>query len=104
MSEQGRRRLNITWLALASVPVAAVVATVVMRVLGVPSLAAAVAVYGLTLATVVLLLYLVDLIGKLADWQMVIDADRNHLPAWCQNPVLPLGSLILGLLFGHFLW
>jgi len=104
MSYGGPRRLNITWLMIASLPVAGVLATVVLWILGVPSQAARAAVYGLTIASVVLLLYLVDLIGKLADWQVVVDADRNHLPRWCQNPVLPFGSLVLGLLFGHFIW
>jgi len=104
MSDGGPRRLNISWLAIASLPVAGALATLVMWILGAPSLAARAAVYGLTIASVVLILYLVDLIGRLAHWRLVIDADRNHLPRWCQNQVLPFGSLILGLLFGYFVW
>jgi len=52
----------------------------------------------------VLFIYAVELVGTQLGWQVVIDADRDHLPHWFRNPVLPFVALAFGLLLGHFVW
>jgi len=98
------RQLDVTWLAVAALIASAVVVTVVLTALRPPSVGAAAAAYGLGLATVVLFIYAVELVGTQLGWQVVIDADRDHLPHWFRNPVLPFVALAFGLLFGHFVW
>lgn len=98
------RQLDVTWLAIAALVGSAVVVTVALTALRPPSVAAAAAAYGLGLAIVVLLIYAVELVGAQLGWQFVIDADRDHLPHWIRNPVLPFAALVFGLLFGHFVW
>jgi hypothetical protein len=99
-----RDRLDITWLAVAALVLACAAVTAALRVLQAPSVAAAAAAYGVALAVAMLLLYLVDLVGEIAGWPVVIDVDRAHLPRGIRSPVLPFVVLVLGLLVGHFVW
>jgi len=99
-----RSRVDLTWLALAGLATVWGGVTVVLLAVGVPGVGAAASAYGLGLAVVVLLLYVVDLVGTFAGWQVVVDTDRANLPAWLGSAVLPFAVLVLGLLFGHFVW
>ena len=100
------RQLDVLWLALAASTVVGVVVTIVILVIGLPSGAAAGAAagaYGCGLTVVLLFLYLAELAGKLFGWRF-LQLDRARLPRWFRSPVLPFATVVLGLLFGHFIW
>lgn len=98
------RQFDGTGLAIGTLVVVAAMVSIALWGLHVPSIAAAAAAYGFAFGLTVLIVYGIETAGTRFRWQFVDRASARNLPRWWGSPVLPFAALVLGLLFGHFVW